>query len=228
MYIKILINALQRFYSIDAKHFFVEEKTIDERTMVGCVYRYMWCQLEQIADSIADIDIEYNRKPSDYEGKDREKGIVLCEAAQQSNRCPHSKSCREILRKEMLAKKKETDKLSFRPDIIIHVRNHMQNFMHIELKKCSRDGTRLNKSAVVFDMAKVRYSTCQKVGYKYDEGVVVLLGENGFSAVQFREGRLVGRLTGNSDSEKFEHCDDIKRGKGTIEVAYKYLLEGIN
>ena len=228
MYIEILINALQKFYSFDAKQLFDEEKTIDERAMVGCVYRYMWCQLQQIGDSIVDIDIEYNRKPSDYNGKDREKGIVLCEAEQQTNRCPHLKSCREILRKEMLAKKKETDRLSFRPDIIIHVRNHSQNFMHIEFKKCSRDGKLLNKSGVVFDMAKVRYSTCQKLDYKYDEGVVVLLGENGFSAVQFRDGRLVGRLTGNSDSKKLEHCDDLERDKSTTEVAYKYLLEGVN
>lgn len=227
MYIKILINALQKFYSIDAKQLFDKEKTIDERTMVGCVYRYMWCQLQQRADSIADIDIEYNRKPSDYEGRDREKGIVLCEAEQQSNRCPHSKSCREILRKEMLAKKKETDKISFRPDIIIHVRNHMQNFMHIEFKKCSRAGKRLNKSEVVFDIAKVRYSTCQKLGYKYHEGVVVLLGENGFSAVRFRDGRLVERLTGNSGSLKSEFCGDIEGDESMTDVAYKYLMEDI-
>ena len=227
MYIKILINALQMFYSLDAKKLFDEEKTIDERAMVGCVYRYMWCQLQQRGDSMVDIDIEYNRKSDDYEGKDREKGIVLCEAEQQSNRCPHSESCREILRKEMLAKKKEADKISFRPDIIIHVRNRMQNFMHIEFKKCSRTGKRLNKSEVVFDIAKVRYSTCQKLDYKYDEGVVVLLGENGFSAVQFKDGRLVGHLTGDSDSKKFVYRDDLKRDEGTAEVAYKYLLEGI-
>ena len=63
-YLTILSEALKRFYVNDAKSLFGNNKQIDERAMVGCIYRYMWNILEQqksLVGQICDIDIEYDR-----------------------------------------------------------------------------------------------------------------------------------------------------------------------
>ena len=112
MCIEILLDALREFYRKDAEKLFDDKKAIDERAMVGCVYRYMWCKLQQLGELDVDIDIEYNRSSNDYSGMDQEKGIVLCGAGEHSKPCLNEESCMKILKSEML-KKERSDALFF-------------------------------------------------------------------------------------------------------------------
>ena len=60
--IMLLIGALVLFTRRDAGILFNEKKDVDERAMVGCVYRYMFCArlLNVLESTQPDIDIEYD------------------------------------------------------------------------------------------------------------------------------------------------------------------------
>ena len=70
-YTQLLCDALKLFYENDAKALFNEpqknaddaaegKRIVNERAMVGCMYRYMWCLIQQEGNCIpvSDIDIE--------------------------------------------------------------------------------------------------------------------------------------------------------------------------
>ena len=165
-YIELLVGALHEFYVQDAKELF-KSKMVDERAMVGCIYRYMWCRIVQ-NHMDCDIDIEYDRMQGN-DGTACRKCIdgmpVKCRAEQCKLNCDIT-----------LFKQKdrpEDYKYNFRPDIIIHHRNmngQDDNIMVVEVKKFSADEELCN-----FDRAKVSWCTCTKGCLKYRVGLFVVL-----------------------------------------------------
>ena len=174
-YLEILSEAIKRFYLNDAKSLFGENKQIDERAMVGCIYRYMWYMLEQQAIKdvkVCDIDVEYDRMEGTH-GKEIRKHISIMDCC---SLCKYKESCIEVIKKHMKENKNNYD---FRPDIILHTRginSQDGNFLDIEIKK-ENSGIERKK----FDEAKVRYCTCTKAPLRYKIGVIVLLSEKGAS-----------------------------------------------
>lgn len=174
-YIELLMQALQEFYCKDAKDLF-KDGMVDERAMVGCIYRYMWRSLQSMKwDGIEhDIDIEYDRITEDDLG-DHRKRIVNC----NDSCCDKFNDCMKRLETEMSSPKCVTNLANseerlYRPDILIHNRNSCgiaNNGLVIEFKKegCG------NRRALV-DMAKIYYLTCCKSkSEQYRYGAMVML-----------------------------------------------------
>lgn len=172
-YLEILSEAIKRFYLNDAKSLFGKNKQIDERAMVGCIYRYMWYMLEQQAIKdvqLCDIDVEYDRMEGTH-GKEIRKHISIMDCC---SLCKYKESCVEVIKKHM-----KENNYDFRPDIILHARgvsSQAGNFLDIEIKKENAVIERKN-----FDEAKVRYCICAKAPLRYKIGVIVLLSEKGAS-----------------------------------------------
>ena len=164
MYINLLVNALQQFYVRDAKALF-RDKVIDERAMVGCIYRYMWCEIVR-KNMDGEIDIEYDRM-LESDGNTCHK----CIDGMPANCDGCNLKCGNILFEKK--NRKEDYEYNFRPDIIIHHRNKNaagDNIMVVEVKKeYSSDELR------DFDKAKVSWCTCSKGFLRYGIGVFVVL-----------------------------------------------------
>lgn len=210
-YVQLLCDALQLFYKNDAQALFnvihsgeVEEDRrtadrserkkdiIDERAMVGCVYRYMWCLMNQAKDAEleSDIDIEYDRMVKDDLGY-YEK-VISCECGKQhgEGRCQKYFECNyEIVEKLHEVRPNDADenvsnviRKAVRPDIIVHNRNKggiENNGLVVEFKKHNNAGN------VTFDMAKLYYFTCPKSNQlQYKLGAMVVLHPE-FAIVDF-------------------------------------------
>ncbi len=175
-YLELLSLAINRFYLNDAKSLFGANKQIDERAMVGCIYRYMWSILEQqkiegVQMCDIDVDIEYDRM-NGCQGEEIKKHINI--VMEHCQKCTHKESCIELIKRYMKVDKKTYD---FRPDIILHKRgacSQKGNFMVVEVKKDISSAQRIK-----FDEAKVRYCTCDNAPLRYAIGATVVLSENG-------------------------------------------------
>ena len=117
-YLQVLIDGIKEFYRRDADMLF-NGKPIDERAMVGCIYRYMWCEIARKGIN-CDIDIEYDRMRG-RNGEFARKSIDLAKDC-------GTDSCRRhclllIAEKVEKRKTKKNELYSIRPDIILHKRN---------------------------------------------------------------------------------------------------------
>lgn len=166
----LLETALLIFYKCDAQALFGHNKDIDERAMVGCIYRYMWCAIQCMPmHEEIDIDIEYDRMScGNAEGV--KKQISVC--GSKCAGCCHKGNCYDLIDKAINDHKTNKDSYEFRPDIIVHKRNTNQNYMVIEFKK---RGLRISRDA--FDVAKVMLCTCKKQAFMYQIGAFVKLEE---------------------------------------------------
>ena len=196
-YINLLCRALQLFYKNDAKALFDKpqertksdaggkdgkNKIVNERAMVGCVYRYMWCMMQQQIFKIPefDIDIEYDRMiKDDSEYYEKE---ISCDC--ESENCSRRNKCIQVIVDEIQRRRNSGNsegecgtaadiiRSAVRPDVILHNRNKnglTNNGLVVEFKKEHR--------AIKFDFAKLYYFTCQGKGTKfhYRVGAMVVL-----------------------------------------------------
>lgn len=119
---KLLVDSLKLFYRRDAKQLFGCGKAIDERAMVGCIYRYMWHLLSRHCETclpIFDIDVEYDRMNS-INGEEIKKHMVVMP---ECDECLDKGKCIDLIKENTSDGK---DNYNFRPDIIVHKRgsNH--------------------------------------------------------------------------------------------------------
>ena len=201
-YINLLCRALQQFYKNDAKALFDKPqekiksdaggngeviKIVNERTMAGCVYRYMWHMMQQKISGISesDIDIEYDRMIKD-ESVYYEKEIA-CECERLN--CYKRRHCIKVIVDEIQRRKKlgnseggcvvakDGVRAAVRPDIIVHNRTKSgrnDNGLVVEFKK---ERGKLCADDIKFDIAKLHYFTCQDecTKFHYKVGAMVLL-----------------------------------------------------
>ena len=206
-YIKLLCDALQLFYKNDAKTLFNEPKEntpdtkgmkrmVNERAMVGCVYRYMWCLMQKERDrvSVSDIDIEYDRMVKDDLQYYEKKLFCDCEKSKGDGQCGIHAKCYQVIANEV--KKNEAVenidvetadgiRKAIRPDIIVHNRNECgdeNNGLVVEFKK---DHGKLDEDDIALDMTKLYYFTCPQSGHlQYKIGAMVILSPH-YSNVGF-------------------------------------------
>lgn len=164
-YIKLLVKAIELFYQNDAKELFGSTKDVDERAMVGCVYRYMWCMMQQPGESfsVPNIDIEYDRMGNNLDAIKKYTEMP----SDRCKKCDRKKICYDVLKSCMDRKNQKKTRYEFRPDIILHQRGTSSNGLVVEFKK-RRIGTKL-------DIAKLSCCTCYDGEFKYDIGAFVLL-----------------------------------------------------
>ena len=203
LYKELLVKALGRFYNEDAKDLF-DGNPIDERAMVGCIARYVWCdrKRDKYKELMPHVDVEYNKKhtPNDgawvkafelvsgCKGACRKSRYKYCGNLIQSrinDRCRYSSSCCAVDCSKHLYR--------FRPDLIIHKRGSGGdmgdgNGMIVEFKK---DGA--NDGDIAFDCAKIRYCTCGCSEFRYRIGAFVLLKCDSAEVQLFVDGRKAGR-----------------------------------
>ncbi|MBQ6926075.1 MAG: hypothetical protein IJQ73_15670 [Kiritimatiellae bacterium] len=194
--VNLLCKSIQRFYQKDAQFLF-GSRIVDERALVGCVYRYMWCALEPLG-RIFDIDIEYDRITDDEVGSDEESrhvNRVKRIESSAANRCCQKKceklnECADCLITKMNEKIVGKDYLGLRPDIIVHRRGksgRANNAMWIEFKKTGGD-----YSDALFDQAKVMFNSCNKhEGLLYRIGAMVMLREKYAHVGFFSNGQIL-------------------------------------
>ena len=197
LYISLLCRALQLFYKNDAKALFDKpqartksdaggkdgkSKIVNERAMVGCVYRYMWCMMQQQIFELPefDVDIEYDRMIKDESGYYEKEISCKCESVN----CSRRSNCIQVIVDEIQRRRKSgnsegefgaaTDVIRavVRPDIIVHNRNKSglaNNGLVVEVKKEYR--------AIMVDLAKLYYFTCQDkcTKFHYRVGAMVVL-----------------------------------------------------
>ena len=204
-YKRLLCKALQLFYVNDAKALFNEpqenagdgeerkgwKRIVNERAMAGCVYRYMWCLMQQAGDSVpvSDIDIEYDRMVKDGLLYYQKELFCECGKANEKGQCKIHAKCFQVIYNETQRKRKANGNVNdgnealaniirkaIRPDIILHNRNVggvENNGLVVEFKK---EYNELNNDAIAFDMAKLYYFTCpQSKSLQYKLGAMVIL-----------------------------------------------------
>ena len=183
-YVALLCNAIQLFYMNDAEALFEskqrktcerikEKKNLNERTMVGCIYRYVWCLRHdrRYAELEQDVDIEYDRKTSDI-GEFIEKGLIKCD---EKDHCFCFDKCWQTIFQTWKGNSPDRSAsdenrkgfhVGFRPDLIVHKRNSklgQGNGLVAEFKK--ERGS--HDKDLLFDIAKVRFCTCEKQEFRY-------------------------------------------------------------
>ena len=200
LYKRLLEDALSMFYKEDAKELF-DGNPVDERAMVGCIARYVWCgrQSDRYKELLPHVDVEYNKMgPSgkalikafdrvfECEGNCPESRYKECGSLIQSRinaKCPCSPSCREV----DCAKRK----YKFRPDLIVHKRGTRGaddgNGMIVEFKKDGADD-----GDIAFDHAKIRFCTCGRSEFRYRIGAFVLLKCDSADVQIYVDGQKLG------------------------------------
>ena len=203
-YKRLLCKALQLFYVNDAKALFNEpqenagdgeerkgwKRIVNERAMAGCVYRYMWCLMQQAGDSVpvSDIDIEYDRMVKDDLHYYEKELFCDCEKSQAHGQCGIHAQCYQVIANtiknnenhdevnDIDAETADGIRKAVRPDIIVHNRNKRgreNNGLVVEFKK---DYKGLKYDAIAFDIAKLYYFTCpQSKSRQYMLGAMVIL-----------------------------------------------------
>lgn len=183
-YKNLLCEALKLFYQNDAEALFKERhirdantkerrEIVNECAMVGCVYRYMWClmQQEEGCFPVSDIDVEYDRMVKDDLGYYVKVLPLKCKNDDDNKQCYGA--CCHVISKEIEKKASEVKSVgkAVRPDIIVHNRNNEgkeNNGLVMEFKKYG------NKN-VAFDLAKLYYFTCQGRKFQYQLGAMIIL-----------------------------------------------------
>lgn len=225
-YINLLVGALQRFYQEDADAVF-SESPVDERAMVGCVARYVWCDRHRaVFDNLEpDVDIEYNKwhkTEAELHDKEFKKDPIYC----TNKRCNQHADCWLVIenqKKERCACPLECKDDNckkhpkFRPDMIVHKRGSsegMGNGMIVEFKKVksSKDAIEKKLSEFAFDLAKIRFCTCEHRNFQYKTGAFVILSpEKAFVTIVEKH------------DEKSNPIDEFfvtSRGKSKIDIQY--------
>ena len=200
-YVKSLLAGLVAFTANDADKLFDEQKDVDERAMVGCIYRYMYLiMLFKLCDmGLPDIDIEYDRM--------RGAGAELCKKGFTScnvTGCDLTKRkvCEEFIlgQSGSLSKCKGCGR-SVRPDLVIHERNSnpgLGNGLVAEFK-------REKAQEMSVDLAKIQYFTCENGVLKYLIGAVVTLSKTKQNVVLYRNSEIVCHVSVYEDRVVYEH-----------------------
>jgi hypothetical protein len=186
--IGVLKIGIEEFYNNDAESLFSQEiangKDIDERAMVGCIYRYMYANLNNVC--YPHIDIEYNRMQR-LNKDEVDKSISLCSNCRNEEMKKGGITCYEYaktVREVMENVASNEDEISMRPDIIIHRRNSGDNGLIVEFKKLGK--------TIKYDKAKVAYATCKFSPLHYKIGAVVQLGKKCATVYTYSDGKIVG------------------------------------
>ena len=168
----LLIGALVLFTRCDAEALFNNKnKDVDERAMVGCVYRYMFCAclMNLLKATQPDIDIEYDRMRVAGKGL-VSKCFTPCLDPKEMCKSYQNKVCNDFIKNHgKLCDKCEQYEKRIRPDLIIHKRNSepgSDNGMIVEFKRDDAGGC---------DDVKITYSTCLSGTLKYKIGAKVTL-----------------------------------------------------
>ena len=188
-----LIAAIWRFYKNDVRSLF-GAKVVDERAMVGCIYRYVWNEHKTQHWFVQDIDIEYNRMTDD-ELVDKQKSIsaIALEKCLKIKKCHKSDYCAIKLATGM--KSMVNDELCrlFRPDLIIHNRGKngtANNGLIVEFKKEKEEGVKTEDTKL--DHAKLLFMTCPQAGcMRYELGALVMLREEYADVGVYRGGEVI-------------------------------------
>lgn len=198
-YVRLLINALQQFYENDANDLFEGEvDSIGECTMVGCIRDYVKCGRDYVkCDSLMpNVDTEYN-KDHDSESHIVEKILVAvpeCGVGISQDQCIAYNECWQKIEEFKNSKKPP---YKFRPDLIIHRRGPSSaenDGMIVEFKKC--ETLKCEKTEeIAFDLAKIRYCTCEFAHYKYKVGAFVLLKKTQADVFIFANHKFAGAFS---------------------------------
>lgn len=191
-YVDLLVDSLQRFYKDDAEKLF-KDNPVDERSMVGCIARYMWCMngRGRFAELMPDVDVEFNKLHlSKNEVKD--KGFYATTECKE--KCRYKGGCGKMIEAHFKKNKNGVRKdfkdrlVRFRPDVIVHRRGFSENGMIVEFKKESAYKDEREQRRVLFDLAKIRFCTCKEISrLKYKVGVFVMLREKKSDVFVFAE-----------------------------------------
>lgn len=190
--IKLLIFGIKKFYKQDSEALFGHGKCpmhIDERAMVGCIYRYMHELLAKRCVKFPHIDIEYNRMMKLMEGMEDEeikKEINPCNTCDKTDDKQDCVAMKDIFQKWMEELKSKKDSKGIRPDIVVHERNESNNGLVVEFKKLKGD--------VSYDEQKVRYATCHRSPLHYIVGAVVRLQQKNAEVDVYQDGMFVGEF----------------------------------
>lgn len=197
--IMLLIGALMLFTRNDAEVLFNEGKDVNERSMAGCVYRYMYCAcLMNVFDSTQpDIDIEYDRMR--VEGKGLiPKYFALCVTPKDGCKGQQEKLCKDFIENQGKACDKcQQFEKRIRPDLIIHKRDSelgSGNGMIVEFKRYKVDGC---------DDVKIAYSTCLRGTLKYKVGAKVTLSSASQKVELYKDSGKIGELDVSKDSVNY-------------------------
>jgi hypothetical protein len=171
--IKLLIGSLLLFNMKDAQELFGEHKDVDERAMVGCVYRYMYCaRIMNVCNSTQPhIDIEYDRMRIDAR-KFGPKTFQTCSSPKDTCTDEQKSKCNKVVSRGKWCRLCNQCVKHVRPDLIIHFRNSdlgCGNGMIVEFKRNKDDD---------LDNAKITYATCDRGTLRYTLGAVVKLSCN--------------------------------------------------
>lgn len=186
--IRLLIFGIKKFYKQDAEALFGHgdcPKHIDERAMVGCIYRYMYQRHSKRCVRFPHVDIEYNRMMKLMEGmEDAEikKEIDPCDTCDKTDDKQDCIARKDVFQKWMKELKSKKDSKGIRPDIVVHERNGSNNGLIVEFKKLKGD--------VSYDVQKVRYATCHSSPLHYIVGAVVRLHKNNAEVEMYQNGEL--------------------------------------
>lgn len=190
--IKLLIFGIKKFYGQDAEALFGHGDCpmhIDERAMVGCIYRYMYQGLAKRCVEFPHIDIEYNRMMKLKEGMNEEemgKEINPCSTCDKTDDRIDCIARKDAFKKWMEELKSKKDSKGIRPDIVVHERNGSNNGLIVEFKKLKGD--------VSYDVQKVRYATCHRSRLHYIVGAVVRLQQKNAEVDVYQDGMFVGEF----------------------------------
>ncbi len=207
----LLCGAIQRFYQKDADSLW-RAKVINERAMVGCVYRYMWEKTCHLAhNAIKDIDIEYDRMCDDA-FLETQKAILAVSVNQCRNQkeCSKKGECTEKLANRIELKTDDNARLLFRPDLIFHNRGKpciQNNALIVEFKKEKDKDVELED--VYIDQAKLLFLTCpQAARLQYKLGALVMLRKEYADVGVYRGGKvLVGYKVDESGFRKMTEVE---------------------
>ena len=184
--IKLLMYGIKKFYEQDSEALFGHgncPRHIDERAMVGCIYRYMYQGLAKRCINFSHIDIEYNRMLG-LNTDGIEKAIVPCEKCKREGASSVCTAKDGVFQQWLTDLKSQKDYKGIRPDIIVHNRNQLNQFSNgliVEFKKLDGDLT--------FDEQKVRYATCHYSRLHYIVGAVVRLKQNNAEVEVYQNGK---------------------------------------
>lgn len=184
--ITLLIFGIKKFYKQDSEALFGHgdsPRHIDERAMVGCIYRYMYQGLAKRCVNFSHIDIEYNRMLG-LKTDGIEKAIVPCEKCKREGASSVCIAKDGVFQQWLTDLKSQKDYKGIRPDIIVHNRNQLNRFSNgliVEFKKLDGDLT--------FDEQKVRYATCHYSRLHYIVGAVVRLKQNNAEVEVYQNGK---------------------------------------
>ena len=189
--VKMLSCGIEKFYKRDAEQLFghgKKKKNIDERAMVGCIYRYMYESFHNACERFPHIDIEYNRMLN-LKKDEVEKSLISCKCCKCVEKVKGGMSCATYaneLKKRLSGHDSVKDTIGVRPDIIVHKRNHPDNGLVVEFKKLNGD--------VSYDKLKVRYATCSYSPLHYVVGAIVRLRHSNAHVEIYKLGQRVGKF----------------------------------